>query len=59
MIFSTIKTASKVVSIAVAAKTGYELYKKGKVVYKAYKKSKAAKNQATEFVKKVKKVLSK
>lgn len=59
MIFSTLKLVSKAATVIAVANTGYDLYKKGKVAYKTYKKSKEVKGKATKIIKGIKKVISK
>lgn len=59
MIFTAIRLASKVATVAWVAKTGYQTYKKGEAVYKTYKKVKSvgsgAKGLANEVSKRFKK----
>ena len=59
MIFSTIKLVTKTATIIAAANTGYELYKKGKVIYTAYKKTKEVTTKTQQIVKDIKSVLKK
>lgn len=49
--FRFIKVASKVATVALAAKNGYELYQKGKKIKKAYDTIKGAKKKIKKFIK--------
>lgn len=46
-----IKVASKVATVAWAAKNGYELYQKGKKIKKAYDTVTGVKKKARKFIK--------
>lgn len=59
MIFSALRLVTKAATIITVAQTGYKAYQKGKVVYKAYKKSKEVKSVATTMLKEIKKVVKK
>ncbi len=59
MIIPVIRLVSKAATVIAIANTGYKAYKKGKVVYNAYKKSKQAKSVATNVIKEIKKVVKK
>jgi hypothetical protein len=49
------KLASKTVTVVMAAKTGYDIYKQGEKVYKGYKKIKSISDKAQKTVSKFKK----
>lgn len=54
MIFTAIrfiKIASKVVTVALAVKSGYEFYQKGKKVKKVYDKIKSTKDKVKKIMK--------
>lgn len=59
MIFKAFRIASKVASIAWAAKTGYSVYKKGDAALKGLRKAKSVSSKANTIIKEVKKVLKK
>lgn len=46
-----IKVASKVATVAWAAKSGYDIYKKGKKVYEVYDKVKKTKDKVKKVLK--------
>lgn len=46
-----IKVASKVATVAWAAKSGYDIYKKGKKVYEVYDKVKKTKDRVKKVLK--------
>jgi hypothetical protein len=50
MIFKTIKLVSKVATTTMLVKTGYNVYKKGNVVYQAYKTTKKMKAKKDSFL---------
>lgn len=59
MIFSALKFVTKAATVVAVANTGYKVYKKGKVVYTAYKKSKQAKTSILTAITEIKKVIKK
>lgn len=50
MFSSVFKVVSKVVTVAAVANTSYDLYKKGKIAYTAYKGTKKVKDNAKKVV---------
>jgi hypothetical protein len=59
MIIPAIRLVTKAATIIAIANTGYKAYKKGKVVYDAYKKTKKAQAVVGDAIKGVKKVIKK
>lgn len=55
MIFTAMRLASKVATVAWVAKTGMQVYKKGTTVYKAYKTVKSISDTRNKVTKKLKK----
>lgn len=62
MIFTVLRVAkvvSKVATVALVVKKGYETYKKGAVIYKTYKKVKNVSSGTKGIVKQISKKLKK